>query len=798
MRPVPCPHRRLFRPTLGSACVAAQLVCALPAYGQADSTQPGDTRLAALNQPAEPNPDAPTVYRSDAAFFRSGYDFITAEIAPEVDALCAAHPDRADELRVAIDGLVRANTTFGNPWNDKPAAARHARRTLEKAGAEPPVYIRTRIAARLAWDLIRRDVVDDNRDELAAYALDVAASIDRMREQGCHPLLIATELTGLRRFLAELHTPDDPAAVNAARRAIDAFVEAAALDRTPEPAREWVGRKIWQHAGELDSTLTRAEQRELCERLESTADVDPWIADLARGGWHVVRAWDLRGVGRAHTVTDDGWQGFAEHMTAAYACYTRAHERAPHRPLAADELIRIAMAGHAPGGTSEMVEWFETATAARPGHFHAYDNLEWALRPRWHGSIEMLAGLALHAIDEAEAGVADVAVPMEVLSALGYEIDDFAALWQDPAISEPMNRLVIDLLADPPEHVDRSVRLNTGQIIAVQCWRTGDIDTFARLVELTSSRRGPDAGWGFVDPWYERDASLLRLPRFGEGRLGETESPAALKAITRRDFAAARELLTPLLRRAASLPPHVSYAKRALSESVSGLALMEAIDSGEPTNVLEVLSRPDVPGPVLVHAGRWLPETDRQGDTFNAGHYTLAPTGDGRLYIAATPYPMPEAYETTVRIMRAPTDTPPNPDSEAWSGGFRLAWDAAQGQWGGHTVAIHSRLRELHLGTYNSARLIVRELPEPNHDGSYTLTVRCAPETLTVEVNGETLYTGEWPGDERFGRYLALSPLKKPESEHADAVGVRFEDFIITRLDPDDVTPRRPGSKPRF
>ncbi|MEZ5988370.1 MAG: hypothetical protein R3F30_04475 [Planctomycetota bacterium] len=46
------------------------------------------------------------------------------------------------------------------------------------------------------------------------------------------------------------------------------------------------------------------------------------------------------------------------------------------------------------GKVAEMRMWFDRAVAAQFDYIRAYVNLFWALRPRWHGSIEQLYAFA--------------------------------------------------------------------------------------------------------------------------------------------------------------------------------------------------------------------------------------------------------------------------------------------------------------------------------------------------------------------------------------------------------------------
>jgi hypothetical protein len=121
-----------------------------------------------------------------------------------------------------------------------------------------------------------------------------------------------------------------------------------------------------------------------------------WLALVLEGEFQVNEAWKARGGGYADTVTQDGWQGFADHLAKARSAFAKAWELRPEHALAPTRMITVAMGQ---GGAAEMRTWFERAIAAQIDEPDAWSSMRWGLRPRWHGSHEAMLGLGSTAID---------------------------------------------------------------------------------------------------------------------------------------------------------------------------------------------------------------------------------------------------------------------------------------------------------------------------------------------------------------------------------------------------------------
>jgi hypothetical protein len=146
----------------------------------------------------------------------------------------------------------------------------------------------------------------------------------------------------------------------------------------------WGNAFFWRHAATLYPIPRRADQ------------AYEWLSLAMEGELDVDRAWNARGSGWANEVSEQGWQGFREHLAKASECFTRAWELRPDLPLPASRMIKVAMGD---AGVEEMRTWFDRATAAQIDYPQAWSNMRWGLRPRWHGSREAMLAFGITAIN---------------------------------------------------------------------------------------------------------------------------------------------------------------------------------------------------------------------------------------------------------------------------------------------------------------------------------------------------------------------------------------------------------------
>ena len=122
---------------------------------------------------------------------------------------------------------------------------------------------------------------------------------------------------------------------------------------------------------------------------------ESWLASYVRGLYRIRVGWNARGSGLANTVTERGWQVFAEQLRLAHGDLERALQLEPKQPYAATALLTVARARNLP--LAHMQAYLGAALEADPGHLPAYQMALEYLKPKWHGSNEAAFGFAANA-----------------------------------------------------------------------------------------------------------------------------------------------------------------------------------------------------------------------------------------------------------------------------------------------------------------------------------------------------------------------------------------------------------------
>lgn len=123
-------------------------------------------------------------------------------------------------------------------------------------------------------------------------------------------------------------------------------------------------------------------------------------------------AWDARGGGWAHTVTEEGWKLFRERLSRAKEEYERSREAEPRFWRANVQLISTGKAGGE--SYSYMRKAFMDAISVCPTDPTPYSQMKFHLLPRWGGS--MAEALAFGRFC-AETKLYRTAIPMELVEA---------------------------------------------------------------------------------------------------------------------------------------------------------------------------------------------------------------------------------------------------------------------------------------------------------------------------------------------------------------------------------------------
>ncbi len=112
-----------------------------------------------------------------------------------------------------------------------------------------------------------------------------------------------------------------------------------------------------------------------------------WLGLVLQGEFEINEAWKSRGDGYAGSVTQQGWNGFYDHLAKARSCLTEAWKLHPEFPLAPTRMMTVALGD---SGLDEMRQWFDRAVMAQIDYQAAWKELRWGLRPRWYGSTDSM------------------------------------------------------------------------------------------------------------------------------------------------------------------------------------------------------------------------------------------------------------------------------------------------------------------------------------------------------------------------------------------------------------------------
>ncbi len=195
---------------------------------------------------------------------------------------------------------------------------------------------------------------------------------------------------------------DEPKANRYRGLAINHAVEMVLQDDTTSNE----GRTLCSHLVEFAEQLPLDARAAMYEQAKPYEEQSPYAVNVLGGEYHVKAAWAARGTGWASEVTEEGWQGFADHIKQSRECFQKAWVAAPTRPEPATSMIVVAMTSDE-GMPNEMRMWFDRAVEAQLDHSKAYYNLLNGMMPRWGGTHEQMYefGLECAATDRYDTDV---------------------------------------------------------------------------------------------------------------------------------------------------------------------------------------------------------------------------------------------------------------------------------------------------------------------------------------------------------------------------------------------------------
>ncbi len=209
---------------------------------------------------------------------------------------------------------------------------------------------------------------------------------------------------------------------------------------------------------------------DLAALYASSPKLPAWARHTLLGYIEVKRAWKDRGRGWANQVARKGWAGFAEHLKTARAELMESWKLRPDRPEAASEMITVVMAGQGPPGDGLRL-WFDRAVKSQFDYLPAYRRLEWALQPRWGGSVDALFAFG-HACVATKRY--DTAVPdyfFELVRETTLDLEDNRDRYLQPQVAADVMALDQTLLAAPERKDEVQDRLSFIMIHGWLCHR---------------------------------------------------------------------------------------------------------------------------------------------------------------------------------------------------------------------------------------------------------------------------------------------------------------------------------------
>lgn len=221
---------------------------------------------------------------------------------------------------------------------------------------------------------------------------------------------------------------------------------------------------------------------EFIRKLEKNKNADPWIRLVAKGTYHITKAWVARGSGWAYEVTKWGWYIFGKELSRARKCLTEAQSLHPEFPEASALMITVSMGSC---GKNEPRVWFNRSVSAQFDYLPAYNSMFWALRPRWGGSHEKMYALGLECLNTKRF---DTEVPRYFLNALwtiGSELKEWRNPYQRSGVYEQLQVFFNGMLHEPTRVTDKDYWLSA---YAIASWAAGQYPEAKKLFDEVGCR----------------------------------------------------------------------------------------------------------------------------------------------------------------------------------------------------------------------------------------------------------------------------------------------------------------------
>ena len=219
--------------------------------------------------------------------------------------------------------------------------------------------------------------------------------------------------------------------------------------------------------------LTSRNGEDVCQILESSTNVSPWLAEYVQGCQSVEDAWKARGSDWGNKVTEEGWKGFEQNIAIARVHLTKSWQLNPHDPAAAAEMVTVCMAENEQPDT--MRTWFDRSVAADFDYIEAYSKFALGLRPRWLGNFaEMTAfGRECAATDRYDTAVPYVFVTSEMH--LAEDSDNPAAPFDDQKLDSEILAVLDKYFEEPSPPIPTQYARTIAAIMAHKLGRMDEV-----------------------------------------------------------------------------------------------------------------------------------------------------------------------------------------------------------------------------------------------------------------------------------------------------------------------------------
>ena len=425
---------------------------------------------------AHANPIAHHEHPTQNSYKTSNYNYVWDLVRDEYTQHAQTlKPQQRKRYRELAELFVRAGANFGFPVLDISGRVTELYPELLELDPDPPLYFQYRYHTRRAEPM--NAPVSEEFIGIADDLLDIAR---RMEEARYDHYTTGAVYIRAAEFLRGAPVDSRQRESDARARGLDLLLRAARLESVPPEQQEFVATRIAHHAFKY-SALEHDDRVKLIDDILADPRADHWIAHWAAGELYSKAAWDIRGSGYANTVTNEQWQGFYRELAKSYQHLVRAWELHPERPEPIAKLISLTMAHQFEDERHEGF-WFEQATAARQDLIDTYENLAWAMLPRWGGTPAHLRAIIEHAIEQGKDNHDMLRCALSALSIANQARNQNTDLLHEPEYLAALVEMAQREIAHPTPSMHRTSRAVTFRTIALGAFETGDYATASMLL----------------------------------------------------------------------------------------------------------------------------------------------------------------------------------------------------------------------------------------------------------------------------------------------------------------------------